>query len=200
MKIVCMDCGKSFELSDGETVFYESNGLDLPKRCKSCRDRRSGKNLLKVKRRNPFFTTLSIFSFSAAAADCVIYFYLDAIGSTAFYYSISLLSAAFIVFSRLSVNIKLYDLSFEGYKYHFYDAKSLYNHYVKHSAELGINSVEEYLKRANAVICGKKCLCKKTLNGDTVYYDKQSGDYVVVSEASYIRTYFRTSYEHFLKQ
>jgi len=33
----CKDCGKSFELSEGEREFFLSKRLQLPKRCKSCR-------------------------------------------------------------------------------------------------------------------------------------------------------------------
>lgn len=37
MKRVCKQCGKSFELSDSEIAFYKSKNLNLPKRCKACR-------------------------------------------------------------------------------------------------------------------------------------------------------------------
>lgn len=40
MKIVCKDCGKEFELKDSEISFYKSKGLELPKRCKACRDKK----------------------------------------------------------------------------------------------------------------------------------------------------------------
>ncbi len=39
MKIVCKDCGKTFELTDGERDFFLSKGLSLPKRCKACRNK-----------------------------------------------------------------------------------------------------------------------------------------------------------------
>lgn len=35
----CKDCGKDFEITDGEREFYESKGLSLPKRCKECREK-----------------------------------------------------------------------------------------------------------------------------------------------------------------
>ena len=34
----CIDCGDDFYLREGEYNFYENKGLDLPKRCKSCRE------------------------------------------------------------------------------------------------------------------------------------------------------------------
>lgn len=37
MKIVCKQCGATFELSDSEIDFYRKKNLHLPKRCKECR-------------------------------------------------------------------------------------------------------------------------------------------------------------------
>lgn len=37
MKRVCKQCGRSFELSESEIAFYKSKNLNLPKRCKACR-------------------------------------------------------------------------------------------------------------------------------------------------------------------
>lgn len=42
MKKTCKQCGKEFELSESEINFYKSKGLELPKRCKSCRDKNKG--------------------------------------------------------------------------------------------------------------------------------------------------------------
>lgn len=36
----CVDCGKEFTISVGEQNFYLSHNLQLPKRCKSCRQKR----------------------------------------------------------------------------------------------------------------------------------------------------------------
>ncbi|MDY6290995.1 MAG: zinc-ribbon domain containing protein [Succiniclasticum sp.] len=33
----CIDCGRAFEITNNEYGFYRERGLDLPKRCKSCR-------------------------------------------------------------------------------------------------------------------------------------------------------------------
>lgn len=38
MKRTCKQCGKEFELSESEISFYKSKGLELPKRCQSCRN------------------------------------------------------------------------------------------------------------------------------------------------------------------
>lgn len=34
----CIECGQQFEITNNQYDFYWSKGLDLPKRCKSCRD------------------------------------------------------------------------------------------------------------------------------------------------------------------
>lgn len=42
MKKICKQCGKEFELPESEISFYKSKGLELPKRCKSCREKNKG--------------------------------------------------------------------------------------------------------------------------------------------------------------
>ena len=42
MKRVCKQCGKEFELSEGELRFTKRKGLDLPKRCQQCREQKTG--------------------------------------------------------------------------------------------------------------------------------------------------------------
>lgn len=36
----CRDCGKTFEITRAERIFFESRGLTLPKRCPACRKAR----------------------------------------------------------------------------------------------------------------------------------------------------------------
>ena len=43
MKCTCVQCGKSFELSDSEIDFYRKKNLHLPKRCKDCRQKNKQK-------------------------------------------------------------------------------------------------------------------------------------------------------------
>lgn len=38
--IVCSDCGRIFDMSDGEFSFFKKKGLILPKRCDYCRSKR----------------------------------------------------------------------------------------------------------------------------------------------------------------
>ena len=37
MHYICKECGKKFEITEGEAEFFRNKGLDLPKRCKECR-------------------------------------------------------------------------------------------------------------------------------------------------------------------
>lgn len=37
----CIECGKHFKISKGEVKFFNEKGFSLPKRCKSCRDKRN---------------------------------------------------------------------------------------------------------------------------------------------------------------
>lgn len=43
-EIQCVDCGQTFELTEGEKEFFESKGFSLPKRCKPCRVEKKKKN------------------------------------------------------------------------------------------------------------------------------------------------------------
>lgn len=43
MKCTCVQCGKSFELSDSEIDYYRKKNLHLPKRCKDCRQKNKQK-------------------------------------------------------------------------------------------------------------------------------------------------------------
>jgi hypothetical protein len=36
----CVDCGEGFLFSVGEQRFYEAKGLEVPKRCPECREKR----------------------------------------------------------------------------------------------------------------------------------------------------------------
>lgn len=46
MKQICKQCGCEFELTDSEIEFYKGRGLQLPKRCKDCRERNKRRNAM----------------------------------------------------------------------------------------------------------------------------------------------------------
>lgn len=81
-----------------------------------------------------------------------------------------------IIFLCCVKTYKRYDVSFSNkYKFNFYDAENLVNHFYKHKDDVGCRDVESYLKKANSVILDKKSIHKKTIaNGDTVYYNKKT--------------------------
>lgn len=41
-KHTCKDCGKDFYMMHNEVIFYQDKELQLPKRCKECREKRKG--------------------------------------------------------------------------------------------------------------------------------------------------------------
>lgn len=45
VSVQCKDCGKEFEITEGEKNFYLSKNLSLPKRCKDCRQKRKEEKL-----------------------------------------------------------------------------------------------------------------------------------------------------------
>ena len=186
MKIRCVQCGREFELSQNEIDFYYSKGLDLPKRCKSCRDKNSGKYIATYSEKhniNLFFSAIFL-----ALAAAVAYFDFAAHTFTGVWPIIIMSVSALIsiIFLCCVKTYKFYDVSFSNkYKFNFYDAENL---------------VESYLKKANLVILDKKSIHKTIANGDTVYYNKKTEDYVVLARAGYIRSYYKASYNHYLKQ
>jgi len=88
----------------------------------------------------------------------------------------------------------------EKYQYKFYDAQNFLKHYYKHKNDVGVTSLESYLKLANKVITDKKSVHKTISNGDIIYYNKQTQYFVVLSKAGYIRSLYKSSYNHYLKQ
>lgn len=56
MKCTCVQCGKSFELSDSEIDFYRKKNLHLPKRCKECRQKNKQKQGMSSRESNSWNT------------------------------------------------------------------------------------------------------------------------------------------------
>ena len=79
-------------------------------------------------------------------------------------------------------------------EYEFRNDELFENHYKKHGIEMDFDSAEEYLAGANRVIASPDVLHKKEAeDGDDVYYLEETNEFVVVSKAGYIRTYFNPS-------
>lgn len=56
MKKTCIQCGKEFELTESEIAFYEEKKLEIPKRCKGCRqaNKRKKKSFAGTKRKRAY--------------------------------------------------------------------------------------------------------------------------------------------------
>lgn len=83
----------------------------------------------------------------------------------------------------------------------FRNEERLQEHYEKHGIDMGFSSAEAYLAGANKVISDPSALHKtEAKDGDDAYYLEDTGEFVVVSQAGYIRTYFLASKDYFERQ
>ncbi len=83
----------------------------------------------------------------------------------------------------------------------FRSEERLQSHYEKHGVQMGFSSAEEYLAAANAVVSNPEALHKlEAEDGDDVYYLESTGEFVVVSQKGYIRTYYLADKDYFDRQ
>lgn len=87
------------------------------------------------------------------------------------------------------VNIKV---TVEQDKYTFRTKELFDSHFKKHGDEFGDISQEEYLEKANELISSssKNVLTKTSDDNDKLYFNKKTGEFLVLSADGYIRTYF----------
>ena len=77
----------------------------------------------------------------------------------------------------------------------------LQQHFEKHGQETGCATAEEYLAAANAVIANPAALHKlQAEDSDDLYFLESTGEFVVVSPAGYLRTYYLTDRDYFERQ
>lgn len=158
----CVDCGKAFEITDGEKGFYESKGLELPKRCPECRKRRREKKESPAGKKAPLWLVI------LAAA---------------------LLIALVVTLMTPSGDEDGKPIEYKDY--YFRTEKLLNEHYEKHGKEMGFSSAEDYRIAASRVICDPDSLHKtEKEDGDDVYYLEKTNEFVILSKDGYIRTYF----------
>ena len=77
--------------------------------------------------------------------------------------------------------------------FYYFRNQGLYDsHYEKHGHEFGNITKEEYLQKANDLINSDSpdVLTKYEDDGDFMYFDKKSGEFLVLSPDGYIRTFF----------
>lgn len=83
----------------------------------------------------------------------------------------------------------------------FRNEDRLENHYLKHGIDMGYDSAEDYQAGANAVTSNPSALHKtQAEDGDDVYFLKKTGEFVVVSQQGYIRTYFIADEDYYDRQ
>ncbi len=183
MKRICKECGREFEITSGEINFYKSKNLELPKRCKSCRDRdknraqeshshKSTKNKL-ITAAILFIciiTTLSGRQLRDAGSD-------NSNDNNSAYYENDN--------NKNSSSNNASSCQFRSDKY-------LTEHFEKHGGDFNYSTKEEYLAGANNVISSSNALHKiEKEDGDDVYYLEETNEFVIVSTDGYIRTYFK---------
>ena len=75
--------------------------------------------------------------------------------------------------------------------YSFRTSELYESHFVKHGAEFGSITKEQYLQMANSLILSKTALTKNEEDGDKIYYDADKNEFLVLSTDGYIRTFFK---------
>lgn len=77
-------------------------------------------------------------------------------------------------------------------EYKFRSKKLYEDHYKKHGKEFGNITKEEYLSMANDLInsTSASVLHKTSKDGDYLYFDQDTGYFLVLSDDGYIRTFF----------
>ena len=197
----CVQCGKVFSLSDSELEFFKSKKLSVPKRCKECREQNRANKPRQYKsyyvdKANKNDLILAVITAAVTIALILL--------KVQYIWICTGIAAIKFLFDFLSgkldrVYIQEFDTS--AYKYTFYNTKSMAQHYAKHRKETGCRSMEGYLNKANLVILNKGNLSKpQKKDGDTIYYNPATKEFVVIAKAGYVRTYFIASDKYYNKQ
>lgn len=177
MKCTCKQCGKEFELEASEIRFYQSRNLELPKRCKECRNRNKqkrqkevpGKSLYKVVTAVALILVLCIAFLFAKKAE-----QKEELPETEYTENTEKMQE---IQTSLSVTFRNKEL--------------LNDHYEKHGKEMKFASAAEYEAAAAKVVDNPESLHKtEAEDGDDVYYLESTNEFVIVSTDGYIRTYF----------
>lgn len=223
MRFICKQCGKEFEITEGEAEFFLSKGMELPKRCKECRSAN------KMKKENDFdaatYRARQMPERSTGYSTSKSKYLKVILGVVA------ILILAGFGFSKLpalinnnsgyddsSVSTTVY--TFSGYgtssaitgeaeeylpvdenMLTFRNVDLLISHYQKHGAEVGASSPDEYQRKAAAVVSSENVLHKtESEDGDYVYFNPSTGEFVIVSTDGYIRTYYIADMDYFERQ
>lgn len=203
----CVNCKKKFEIAKSEIDFYKSKGLELPKRCKECRDKnRQIKERKKAEERKRLIITLLLFFVETAALVTAIVLFNKSIWG-GFYAACAVCAAIFAVYMVVTKSkkaalsdVELYSVM-NHFRYRFKDADDFREHFLKHGAETGCRTPKEYIKRANRVIKSPHTQKKREKeDGDIVYFDRASGEIVFCTAKGSIRTYYISDSAYFNRQ
>lgn len=174
MKKQCKDCNNTFTIEDGEIDFYKSKNLQLPNRCKSCRDKRKSNNTNSNQNNNQ--NSNSNNDKFKQNLILIITFVVFTISS--------------IFYNEISIDNDIPSTS-QSISLEFRTQENLTEHFNKHGSTLGHSTASSYLQGANNVINSSNSLKRQQSDGDTAYFLESTKEFVVVSTDNYIRTYFK---------
>lgn len=213
----CVQCGKEFTLSDGEVDFYIGKGLNLPKRCKQCRNKNKSQTVStynagaidnkhgnsyksyyinKINYKFCLYVIIAALSIALYAAYSISNIYIT------YAVLITVISIAVLILFVHCTSNKIYIKEFDTsiYKYTFYDTASMVKHYVKHGDEVDCESMEQYLFKVNYMLSRTDNLSRTQADGDKAYFNRDTCEFAVIAKAGYVRTYFIANSEYFFKQ
>lgn len=205
----CVQCGKSFDISEQELEYYESQHIQIPVCCRSCRrhnriqkrdsiprryfglfparGRTRGKDGRRIRTGGPAGMVFRGKYMLIAVLALLIYNQVVSNRVTNYQGSKTASSPAAVETAAGG-----YGQSGNKEPLTFRNFDLLTEHFEKHGREMGYDSVEAYFAAANEVVDNPDSLHKKEAeDGDDIYFLPETGDLVIVSTDGYIRTYFR---------
>ena len=214
MKYICKQCGKEFEITEGEAEFFLSKGMELPKRCKECRQANKIKKendsdaAIRLERKPSKVKNLKVI-LGVVAILILAGFGFSKLPALINYnsgYDDSSVSTTVYTFSGYGTSSAIIDeteeyLPVDETMLTFRNVDLLISHYQKHGAEVGASSPDEYQRKAAAVVSSENVLHKtESEDGDYVYFNPSTGEFVIVSTDGYIRTYYIADMDYFERQ
>ena len=214
MKYICKQCGKEFEITEGEAEFFLSKGMELPKRCKECRQANKIKKendsdaAIRLERKPSKVKNLKVILGVVAILILAGFGFskLPALINNNSGYDDSSVSTTVYTFSGYGTSSAIIDeteeyLPVDETMLTFRNVDLLISHYQKHGAKVGASSPDEYQRKAAAVVSSENVLHKtESEDGDYVYFNPSTGEFVIVSTDGYIRTYYIADMDYFERQ
>lgn len=206
----CKQCGKEFTLTESEKDFYISKGLQLPKRCKDCREQnKQGKNAVRSSENTPTANNLAeLMKKPGGAAAVIITLIVMAVLAVfllpefpGYDDSETFSESTYSQASEAVFEPESSATEPQQKHYSFRNNDRLLEHYEKHGIEMGFASAEEYEQAANDVINNPASITKREAeDNDYVYYLEATEEFVIVSTDGYIRTYYYASLDYYNRQ